>query len=156
QAEIKSDKLPAISKKAPEFSKDVPNNLVPWLAKVERHFVVADIKKNESKKFLALSWMEYHTMQEWIANNTVKTGTWAQMKEALFKGYPESSSHERGSKARLWQLVEDSSLIPRRAYQRLVAYIRAFNLESSKLMKSPATLSNSDAIKYFLHALDDK
>lgn len=156
QNEIKSDKLPAVSKKAPEFNKDIPNNLVPWLAAVERHFVVADVKKDDSKKFLALSWMEYNTMQEWLENDAVKTGTWKEMKESLLKGYPESSNHERGSKSRLWQLVEDSSLIPRRAYQKLVAYIRAFNLEANKLMKEPAILSNSDAIKYFLHALEDK
>ncbi|KAF9061131.1 hypothetical protein BDP27DRAFT_1429292 [Rhodocollybia butyracea] len=135
QTQIKSDKLPTKSKRAPEFSKDDPNNLVPWLAEVEKYFILADVTEDTAKKFLALTWMDYKTRQEWMADESVKTGGWDAMKASLMK---------------------ENSLIPRKAYQKLAAYIRAFNLEAEKLMKAPAVLSNSEAIKHFLHALEDK
>ena len=158
--QLQNSKLPKVHKKAPVFEGSDPDGLIPWLEECEQIFAETDTTEHGARIVTALKWMDFKTREEWRTNAVIRQPgtTWEEFKNELKKGYPDSAGYEKGSKRRLFSIVEHYRPIPRTEYQKFQRFMREFLAELAKLQPgngAPQIVSNSEAVQLFLAALDE-
>ena len=97
---------------------------------------------------------DQESKEEWGALNAFNEGyTWDEFKKELLDNYPEISAAERGTPARIRQIVWEADNIELGDTVKLYSYWRAFLAEANKLMKPPVVMSNRELVELFMGGL---
>ncbi|SJL14301.1 uncharacterized protein ARMOST_17757 [Armillaria ostoyae] len=97
-----TQKMPRpMSRDAPKFNNDEPENLRRFLGQMEDLFSDYSITDNNEKKRKLVRYADAHTKEEWQALEEYDNGTFTEFKEAILKNYPEAADAETGTWERL-------------------------------------------------------
>lgn len=139
---------------APKFSSAKPRELRRFLRQMEDLWEEAGIEKDEEKKGSLGKYADQESEEEWRALDTYAEGcTWEAFKKEVLENYPEASAAERGTPARIRQIVKDAEGIEMGETTKLYTYRRAFLAEASKLKKPPTVMSNRELVELFMGGL---
>jgi len=139
---------------APKFSAARPRELRRFLRQLEDLWRDADITGDRDKKESVGKYADQECEEEWKALETYEDGySWDEFKAELLDNYPEASAAERGTPARIRQIVRDADNIELGDTTKLYAYRRAFLAEAAKLRKPPAVMSNRELVELFMGGL---
>ena len=139
---------------APKFSASKPKELRRFIRQLEDLWKEAGIEDDESKKESLGKYADQESEEEWKALDTYAKGhTWDDFKKEILENYPEASAAERGTPARIRQIVRDAEGIEMGDTTKLYAYRRAFLSEANKLKKPPAVMSNRELVELFMGGL---
>ena len=116
---------------------------------MERMWHGVSVKKESIGKYA-----DQESEEEWGALKAFNEGcTWDEIKKELLDNYPEASATERGTPARIWQIVQEADNVKLGDTVKLYSYWRAFLAEANKLMKPPAVMSNRKLVGLFMGSL---
>ena len=142
------------SRDAPKFQSARPRELRRFIRQLEDLWKEAGIVKDQEKKESIGKYADQESEEEWSALETYNDGyTWAEFKKELLDNYPEASAAERGTPARIRQIVRDADNLELGDAISLYAYRRAFLAEASKLKKPPMVMSNRELVELFMGGL---
>src|SRR5277367_5148594 len=139
---------------APKFQSARPRELRRFIRQLEDLWKYAGIETDKEKKESIGKYADQESEEEWSALETYNIGyTWAEFKKELLYNYPEASAAERGTPARIRQIVRDADNIELGDTISLYSYRRAFLAEASKLRKPPVVMSNRELVELFMGGL---
>ena len=138
---------------APKFSSSKPRELRRFLRQLEDLWKEAGIESDEEKKESLGKYADQESEEEWRALDAYSEGTWDDFKKEILENYPEASAAERGTPARIRQIVKEADGIELGETTKLYTYRRAFLAEASKLKKPPAVMSNRELVELFMGGL---
>lgn len=142
------------SRDAPKFLSSRPRELRRFIRQLEDLWKEAGIEKDEEKKESLGKYADQESEEEWKALDTYGAGyTWEEFKQEILENYPEAAAAERGTPARIRQIVRDADGIEMGDSSKLYAYRRAFLAEANKLMKPPQVMSNRELVELFMGGL---
>lgn len=142
------------SRDAPKFSSTKPKELRRFITQLEDLWKEAEVTEGREKKQSLGKYADQDTEEEWKALETFDDGySWAEFKKELLDNYPEASAAERGTPARIRQIVREADKIELGDTAKLYTYRRAFLAEAKKLQKSPAVMSNRELVELFMGGL---
>jgi len=97
---------------APKFSATKPRELRRFIRQLEDLWKEAGIDKDEEKKESLGKYADQESEEEWKALDTYVEGySWEEFKKEILENYPEASAAERGTPARIRQIVKDADSI---------------------------------------------
>jgi hypothetical protein len=139
---------------APKFQSAKPRELRRFIRQLEDLWKEAGITEDKDKKESLGKYADQESEEEWSALETYNEGyTWGEFEKELLENYPEASAAERGTPARIWQIVRDADNIEPGDTIKLYSYRRAFLAEASKLSKPPVVMSNQELVELFMRGL---
>ena len=139
---------------APKFSSSRPRELRRFIRQLEDLWNEAGISEDEAKKEGLGKYADQESEEEWKALDTYGKGhTWEEFKKEILENYPEASAAERGTPARIRQIVREAEGIELGDATKLYAYRRAFLSEANKLRRPPAVMSNRELVELFMGGL---
>ena len=139
---------------APKFSSSKPRELRRFLRQMEDLWKEAGIEDNEEKKESLGKYADQESEEEWRALDAYAEGCpWDDFKKEILENYPEASAAERGTPARIRQIVKEADGIELGGTTKLYAYRRAFLAEANKLKKPPTVISNRELVELFMGGL---
>ena len=142
------------SRDAPKFSSSKPKELRRFIRQLEDLWKEAEITDDNDKKQSLGKYADQESEEEWKALETFDDKyTWEEYKKELLNNYPEASAAERGTPARIRQIVRDADNIELGDTIKLYTYRRAFLSEANKLRKPPAVMSNRELVELFMGGL---
>jgi hypothetical protein len=148
--EKKSMVLPG-TRDAPRFSSSKPKELRRFIRQMEDAWRDAGVEDEVEKKENLGKYADQESEEEWGALETFGKGySWADFKKEILENYPEASAAERGTPARIRQIVREADSIDLGDTTRLYAYRRAFLAEANKLRKAPQVMSNRELVELFM------
>ena len=139
---------------APKFVSSKPRELRRFIRQLEDLWKEAGITEGADKKQSLGKYADQESEEEWSALESYGDGyTWDEFKKELLDNYPEASAAERGTPARIRQIVRDADSIELGDTVKLYAYRRAFLAEANKLKKPPVVMSNRELVELFMGGL---
>ena len=139
---------------APKFSASKPKELRRFIRQLEDLWKEAGIDSPEERKQGLGKYADQESEEEWRALDTYGVGhSWEEFKKEILENYPEASAAERGTPARIRQIVREAEGIEMGDTTKLYAYRRAFLAEANKLKKPPAVMSNRELVELFMGGL---
>ena len=139
---------------APKFSADRPKELRRFIRQLEDLWKEAGIESDAEKKEGLGKYADQESEEEWKALDTYKREySWEDFKKEILENYPEASAAERGTPARIRQIVREADGIEMGDTPKLYAYRRAFLAEANKLKQPPAVMSNRELVELFVGGL---
>jgi hypothetical protein len=142
------------TRNAPKFSAERPRQLRRFIRQLEDLWKEAAIISDKEKKESVGKYADQESEEEWKALDTYSEGcTWEEFKKEILENYPEASAAERGTPARIRQIVRETEGIELGDTTKLYTYRRAFLAEANKLKKPPAVMSNRELVELFMGGL---
>jgi hypothetical protein len=139
---------------APKFSATKPRELRRFIRQMEDLWKEAEINDHDARKESLGKYADQESEEEWKALDTYGSGhNWDEFKREILENYPEASAAERGTPARIRQIVREAEGIELGDVTKLYTYRRAFLAEASKLRKAPAVMSNRELVELFMGGL---
>jgi hypothetical protein len=139
---------------APKFSNARPRELRRFIRQMEDAWKEAGVEGDADRKESLGKYADQESEEEWSALETYGAGhSWDSFKKEILENYPEASAAERGTPARLRQIVRDAGSIDLGETTELYAYRRAFLAEANKLCKEPRVMSNRELVELFMAGL---
>jgi hypothetical protein len=136
---------------APKFLSTRPRELRRFIRQLEDLWREARVEADQEKKESLGKYADQESEEEWKALETYGDGyTWEDFKKEILENYPEASAAERGTPARIRQIVKEADGIELGDTTKLYAYRRAFLSEANKLKKAPAVMSNRELVELFM------
>ena len=139
---------------APKFLADRPKELRRFIRQLEDLWREAGIESDADKEEGLGRYADQESEEEWKALDTYKREySWADFKKEILENYPEASAAERGTPARIRQIVREAEGIEMGDTPKLYAYRQAFLAEANKLKQPPAVMSNRELVELFVGGL---
>ncbi|KAE9389059.1 hypothetical protein BT96DRAFT_1003598 [Gymnopus androsaceus JB14] len=154
RAELNNANLPKDYKQAPWFDMAHPHRLRDWLEEIIEIFNRVDGLSNEAKVRKALHWCTVETKELLVDMDSVKAPDFEEFKQEMCIIFADSVGDVNGSCRKLHSLVERFEPIGMIDLQKLKIFNKLFQNEVDKLMRDPALIANSDAVKLYRTALD--
>ena len=112
------------------------------------------MESDSEKKESIGKYADQESKEEWRALEAFNEGyTWDEFKKELLDNYPEASAAERGTPARIRQIIQEADNVKLGDTVELYSYWWAFLAEANKLMKPPAAMSNRELVELFMGGL---
>lgn len=147
--QFNSKDLPKKHKLAPVFNMDKPEGIAEWIEEVQNILAVGTTS-DAVKVAKALEWMTKKTRDNFKDLESVKNPNFEKFIEALKGVYTESISSEKGSRQRLYEIIQQFMGLRLGETERLRVYNQMFKTEVNLLMQPPPIISNRDAISLYV------
>ncbi|PBK58913.1 hypothetical protein ARMSODRAFT_899945 [Armillaria solidipes] len=149
-----TQKMPRpMSRDAPKFNSDEPENLRRFLGQMEDLFSDYSITDDDEKKKKLVRYTDARTEEEWQALEEYDNGTFAEFKEAVLKNYPEAADAETGTWERLMHISCKFSNLGADERESYLKFKRRFLTKAKKLQKPPALVTNRELVEKFTKSL---
>ncbi|KAF9257764.1 hypothetical protein L218DRAFT_833990, partial [Marasmius fiardii PR-910] len=110
---------------------------------------------DEVKIYQAIVCMSYNLHEEVAALDSSQGHSWDDFVKDLKEGWV--FDNQQGSEEELQKIIDEYRIMPLNVTEvRFKTFVRKFRLESKKLEKPPALLSNKTLVEYFLSTLEDR
>ncbi|KAE9389199.1 hypothetical protein BT96DRAFT_835242 [Gymnopus androsaceus JB14] len=126
-----------------------PHRLQDWLEEITEIFNRVDGLSNEAKVQKALHWCTVETKELLADMDLVKTLNFEEFKREMCIIFADLVGDVNGSHRKLHSLVEQFEPIGMIDSQKLKIFNKLFQNEANKLMRDPALIANSDAVKLY-------
>ena len=113
------------------------------------------MESDSEKKESIEKYADQESKEEWGALEALNHEGYFnnEFKKELLDNYPEASAAERGTPARIQQIVWEADNVELGDTVKLYSYWQAFLAEANKLMKPPAVMSNRELVELFMGSL---
>ncbi|KAE9386942.1 hypothetical protein BT96DRAFT_948756 [Gymnopus androsaceus JB14] len=146
RAKLNNANLPKDYKQAPR--------LQDWLEEITEIFNRVDSLSNEAKVRKALHWCTVETKELLADMDSVKAPNFEEFKWEMCIIFADSVRDVNRSNRKLHSLVGRFEPIGMIDSQKLKIFNKLFQNEADKLMRDPALIANSNAVKLYRTALD--
>ncbi|KAL0563793.1 hypothetical protein V5O48_018269, partial [Marasmius crinis-equi] len=138
-----------------QFKGTSSSDWLGFLDDLEDVFIQLGITYDEVKIYQTIVCMSYNLREEVAALDSSRGHSWDDFVRDLKDGW--AFDDQQGSEEALRRMIDEYRIMPLNVTEvRFKTFVRKFRLESKKLEKPPALLSNKTLVEHFLSALEDK
>lgn len=128
-------------------------SLLTYIWQLERLLEMCKITDQADKLKWLVTYIDRDTREIWVQFDEYLIRDYNGMISRLKREYPDAHEAERGSLKRLKIICKEFRNIEQAEQDRFLEYKRAFKLESDKLLKPPAAVTNRELVEFFCSAL---